>query len=660
MPVFQDKFFLWGLSVFLGSLAGHSFMKSYYQPTLGILLILSLVLLLAGLKDRKPLRSMVLVCGFLLLVGFCRTVNWKQKTPDIISKISNIGTYNSQNDLIGVAQIQGLRWGGVEIFCIEGSPGMVGQSLVLYDQKIPTSGWIKFKIRAPHPLAKRGLFAFYSVSTPVKPEGLIVWLMEKRMVLRKSLIEGLNSSTQLYDSLRFFWSSAILRYDNEKYSQLKSDLRVLGLGAVFAVSGLHINLLAILIIGVLSVIPIGVRERWIFFIFFVILYASIVGFTASVFRALCFAFLIKTGSDNGLSSRNIRLLSAVFLIHILCFPSEVLEAGFLLSYGLTFLLVFLGSSFSMKTFANLFFQGICIQILLIPYLLWQFGEYPLMHFACVFLAPIFSVILALGFFVIFFSLFSSELATGILIFTAPMMESFVNLCSQWGQQSQWLLVPTGSFDGRLILLFYATILLFMMRVNRLKINSWQKGVGRWEAFLRKNSKQPYELHSSVYEDLFNESYEPAAALKNLHTNATIRNWNFMAFAHLYQAWVKHGFENTINPIRLIVSKQGVNSKQSLEPLFAHYLEGKLHLQWSKQNVLRLSGWLLHLELSSESYRELRQHREALQSLVDCRFLRSPWMRFLGSSNSAILNRLPVYLKNLLVNHLMMRLLYNST
>ena len=27
MPVFQDKFFLWGLSVFLGSLAGHSFMK---------------------------------------------------------------------------------------------------------------------------------------------------------------------------------------------------------------------------------------------------------------------------------------------------------------------------------------------------------------------------------------------------------------------------------------------------------------------------------------------------------------------------------------------------------------------------------------------------------------------------------------------------------
>ena len=121
-------------------------------------------------------------------MGFCRTVNWKQKTPAIISKISNIRDYNSQNDLIGVAQIQGLRWGGVEVFCIEGSPGMVGQSLVLYDQKIPTSGWIKFKLRAAHPLAKRGVFAFYSVSTPVKPDGLIVWLMEKRIAMHSNQI----------------------------------------------------------------------------------------------------------------------------------------------------------------------------------------------------------------------------------------------------------------------------------------------------------------------------------------------------------------------------------------------------------------------------------------------------------------------------------------
>ena len=275
MPVLQDKFFIWGLSVFFGSLASHSFTKSCDQDTPVVLLVLSLCFLILGLNDSRPLRSLCLVCIFLFLVGFCRTTNWKTKTPDIISKITHIKDVNTEPELVGKAQIQGLRWGGVEVFCVDGSPGLAGQSLVLYDQKIPTSGWIKFKIRAPHPLSKRGLFAFYSVSDPVDPEGLIVWLMEKRMVLRNYLIQSLSQSTSEYESLCSFWSSAIFRYDIQSDSQLKRDLRSLGLGAIFAVSGLHVNLIALLIIMILSFIPTGVRERWILFVFFVMLYVLV-------------------------------------------------------------------------------------------------------------------------------------------------------------------------------------------------------------------------------------------------------------------------------------------------------------------------------------------------------------------------------------------------
>ena len=111
MPVFQDKFFLWGLSIFFGSLAGHSTLNTSIESSLGLLLSLSFLLLFLALKSRVPLMSMCFVCGFLFLVGFCRTINWNQRTPNIVNILSNIEDYRYQDELVGIAQIQGLKWG---------------------------------------------------------------------------------------------------------------------------------------------------------------------------------------------------------------------------------------------------------------------------------------------------------------------------------------------------------------------------------------------------------------------------------------------------------------------------------------------------------------------------------------------------------------------
>ena len=527
-------------------------------------------------------------------------------------------------------------------------------------QRCQKSGWVKFELRGAHPLAKKGLQAFYSRSVSVIPSGFLVFLLEKRLMFRKRLIEGLNNSTKFYESLRLFWSSAILRYDGQKHQELKSNLKSLGLGAVFAVSGLHVNLLALLAVGVLSLIPLSTRKSWLLYISLVLSYAIIVGFTASVLRAFCFAFLIRTANDGGFSVRNIRLLSAVFLIHIISFPSEVLEAGFLLSYGLTFVLIFLGTSFQFKNLWHLLLQGFGIQLLLIPYFLWQFGEYPLMHFACVFLAPIFSIILAAGFLVIFMSLFISDYVAICLGLVAPPMESFINLCSEWGQHSQLLLSSTESFDGRFVLAFYTFVLLLMMRIERLKINVWQKSIDSWEVFLHKNRDRSYELHAMVYENLFHESYEPITALKTLQVHASSKNWSYLAFAHLQQAWIKSGFENTIDPLRTIVNEHYLGSTDSLEPIFIHFIENKLHIQWSKDNLIKLSDWLLHLRINEEFDGIVKSNRDVLQNLVNCRFIKSPEMRILKSSKGRLLNMLPIFVKKTLINHLIIQLSHDHT
>ena len=660
MPVFQDKFFLWGISVFFGSLAAHSAVKVADEISLGLVILFSFLLLILALSSKTPLKSISFACGFLLLAGFCRTINWNIRTPNISSELNHFEDFRESNNFVGLGQIQGLKWGGTEIFCIQGSPGLVGKSIVLYDLKLPDNGWIKFKLRSAHPLSKRGLLAFYATSASVVPSGFFVWLLDKRLNLRNHLLLNLEKSTQFYESLRSFWSSAILRHNSKKNHELKSSLKSLGLGAIFAVSGLHINLLALLAVGVLSIIPLSVRQSWLIFLTLVFTYAIIVGFTASVFRALCFTFLIRTANDSGLSIRSIRLLSAVFIIHILCFPEEVTEAGFLLSYGLTFLLIFIGSSFELKNLKHLLVQGFGIQVILIPYFLWQFGEYPLMHLACVFLAPIFSIILAVGFFTIFISLFSISFGATLSNSIAWPMNWFISLCSEWGQSSQILLLPSESFDGRFVLLFYSSVLLLMMRKRQIKVNPLSSSIGAWEVFLRKNQDKAYELHSLVYTKLFKEAYEPILALKTLQEYGLLRTWGYTAFVHLQQAWIKHAFENTIDPLRAVVNKHYSSSTNSLEPLFIHFIENKLHIQWTKNNLLSLSDWLLHLKISEEFSEILDLYRTDLQNLVDCSFLDSVEMRTLKSTKMQVFNQLPLFFKKFLVQRLILRLSRNHT
>ena len=57
MPVFQDKFFLWGLSVFLGSLAAHSAVKVADEISLGSVILFSFLLLILALSSKTPLKS---------------------------------------------------------------------------------------------------------------------------------------------------------------------------------------------------------------------------------------------------------------------------------------------------------------------------------------------------------------------------------------------------------------------------------------------------------------------------------------------------------------------------------------------------------------------------------------------------------------------------
>lgn len=637
----------------------HSLIFYKESMSIGFTLCLASVLFILASKDSIPLRSMVLVCISLLLVGLVRTLLWDMHSINLFEKINEIDHLESHVSIEGYGQVQGAKWGGVNVFCVHGDLGLRGKSLVLYGVPKSESGWLKFTLRAPHALAKRGLYAFYANAERVDPSGFSSVLLDIRLLIRKRILNRFNEVTAAFHSLNSFWSSAIMREDGNYQLSLKNDLKQLGLGAVFAVSGLHINLLSLMLIATLSLLPLKSKTRFILFSLVIFFYSAVVGFTASVLRSMVFAFLMELGSNTHLTRRNIRILSVVFIFHILIFPSEVLEPGFLLSYGLTFVLIFTSESYPVHSIRSLLVQGLLIQLLLLPYFLWQFGEYPLMHFSAVFLAPIFSGILAIGFWLICLAQISTDVAVFALSWMAPMMESFVIWCSEWGRSSTWYVYPADSFKGSWVVCFYGMILFWAMNRPRRRGSRVRSRIHDWEKFLSENKNKPYEVYKTIFERIFEEPYQPVKSLRLLQ--AECEQWSVLVYEHFIQEWVGYSYTSLLNPIQRQLNSSKRVISDDLTPLQRHFIEGKVSLHRSEANLYELSSWLKSDEFNRSFTNNLLDwQKQRLSKILKQEFQRCYVMRFLKSPKSSILNNLPVIVKSAFINYISFKLRSCST
>lgn len=654
MPVFQDKFFLWGISLFLGSLVAHSLSSHRESIFIGLTLCAASILFVLAFKDSVPLRSMILISVSLFLAGLVRTMLWDTRSVNVIERMNHVDHLEPHDFIEGYGQVQGMKWGGVNVFCVGGDPGLRGKSLILFGISKSESRWLKFRLRAPHALAKRGFYAFYANAEKAESTGFFGVVLDMRILMRERMIAGLNEVTGSFQALNSFWSSAIMRHDGYYQSSLKNELKQLGLGAIFAVSGLHINLLSLMLIAVLALLPLKSKTRFILFGLVIFIYSMLVGFTASVLRSMTFAFLMELGSNTHLIKRNIRILSLVFILHILLFPSEVLEPGFLLSYGLTFMLIFLSESYPTDGIKSLILQGISIQLLLFPYFLWQFGEYPLMHFSSVFLAPIFSIILAVGFWSICLAQVSTDAVVFLVSCLAPLMESFIVWCSEWGRSSTWYFHPTESFAGNWVVGFYGMILFWAIGKPRHKVSVVRARVRDWENFLSENKNKPYEVYEAIFERIFEKPYKPIASLKLLQGEC--ENWNLLAYEHFIQEWVSCCYINLIDPIRRQLNCNQQIRIPDLTPLRRHFIEGKLSLHRSERSLYELSSWLKSDEFNSSSTNKLLDwQKQRLSNILNQDFPLCYAMRFLKSPMGSVLNNLPVMFKSILINYISFKL-----
>ena len=112
-----------------------------------------------------------------------------------------------------------------------------------------------------------------------------------------------------------------------------------GIMHILAVSGLHVGIIAMALLVFLSILRLPKKFKLLILVLILIMYASITGFRPSVLRAtIMFILLIGGKLINRTRNLNISLFFAAFLI-LLSNPLILYDAGFLLSFIVTFFII---------------------------------------------------------------------------------------------------------------------------------------------------------------------------------------------------------------------------------------------------------------------------------------------------------------------------------
>ena len=241
----------------------------------------------------------------------------------------------------------------------------------------------------------------------------------------------------------------------------------LGMSHILAVSGLHIGVLALFLEFIIKKISKNKKFTDLALVIILFLYIMAIGFPISAVRAFLFYILYKgnTYLEKDIDNRDIFFLSLSIILFIN--PMAIYSISLLLSYGAIFGLIFvyphLIERVSSKNLVNKSIIGtLSVLISVFPLVNYYFSGFSLLVFAAnLFIVPIYSIIISLGFIM------------GIGIFPS-LIGSFLDILMNATYGLESLLISKGSiflilkaFKFEYIFVYYIFLILIL---NRNKIN----------------------------------------------------------------------------------------------------------------------------------------------------------------------------------------------
>ncbi|MCJ7814361.1 MAG: ComEC/Rec2 family competence protein, partial [Candidatus Atribacteria bacterium] len=257
---------------------------------------------------------------------------------------------------------------------------------------------------------------------------------------------------------------------------LKEVFTDAGIMHILAVSGLHVGIIAMALLALLNILRLPKKLKLLTIILILIMYASITGFRPSVLRAtIMFILLIGGKLINRNRNLNISLFFAAFLI-LLLNPLILYDAGFLLSFVVTFFIINLSPIFQelfSKTIAwigNPLTVSTAAWVGIFPLSAYFFNKISIISIVSnIFIIPLTGIAVILGFVTFFIGLASISLA-GVIANINYLVLNLITLTAQSFSLLPFAFIYVAQPSIMIIILYYL-IVFFMMKIFYKKITS---------------------------------------------------------------------------------------------------------------------------------------------------------------------------------------------
>ena len=147
-----------------------------------------------------------------------------------------------------------------------------------------------------------------------------------------------------------------------------------GISHLFAISGMHISLLVLMITKILKLFKFNEYDRFKITSIILFLYLLLVGFSPSILRGVLFYFLFTINNIYYFYIKKINLFIIVLSIALLINPRYVYDLGFLYSYSISLSLLIFSDYLKGNYFISLLKVSIIANLVSIPITLYSFNQ----------------------------------------------------------------------------------------------------------------------------------------------------------------------------------------------------------------------------------------------------------------------------------------------
>ena len=201
-------------------------------------------------------------------------------------------------------------------------------------------------------------------------------------------------------------------------TDVMSSYQEIGISHLFAISGMHVGLLTLIISKLLM--KLNIKEKYIFIIIslFLFFYLFITGVSPSILRAIFFYLFFSINKIYNLNIKGVNIFMLIFSISLLVNPYYIHEVSFLYSYTISFSILLVGNKISNGSyFKRLFLTSLISFIVSFPITIYFFNQINILSvFYNMLFVPFISMIV-----------FPLSIITYIIPFFEPIFNVFISL-----------------------------------------------------------------------------------------------------------------------------------------------------------------------------------------------------------------------------------------